>query len=227
LSVRPGLRADRDVDGLAGAGRVTGSARSDRRRHIASAAVCGMVLAIVAMFWTARYQPLDGGAGLNVETYQFPGMPHGLRPQPVNTFGNLRGELYLPPQRGVMTLAVTIRNNGPAAVTIDSVSIDRYLPLAGKPRYLDVGPSPKAVFLADRGPVTGTALQPGRTIVVGIPVHVPNCVNKTAAPYVMVSSILVREHFLVFTHTAAIPIPTPLIWQAGSASAASGTACAN
>ena len=227
MSARPGLRADRDVDGLAGAGRVTGSARSDRRRHIASAALCGMVLAIVAMIWTARYQPLDGGAGLNVETYHFPGMPHGLRPQPVNTFGNLRGELYLPPQRGVMTLAVTIRNNGPAAVTIDSVSIDRYPPLAGKPRYLDVSPSAKAVFSADRGPVAATSLEPGQTIVVGIPVHVPDCGNKAAKPYVMVSSILVREQFLVFTHTASVPIRIPLIWQPGSAPAAAGSAYAN
>jgi hypothetical protein len=135
--------------------------------------------------------------------------------------------LYLPPQRGVMTLAVTIRNNGPVAITIDSVSIDRYLPLAGKPRYLDIGPSAKAAFSAVRGPVAGTSLQPGQTIVVGIPVHVPDCVNKTATPYVMVSSILVREQFLVFTHTAAVPIPTPLIWQPGSAFPASGAACAS
>jgi hypothetical protein len=173
------------------------------------------------------FQPLDGGTGLNVENFHFPGMPLGLRPHPVNTFGNLRGELYLAPQVGVMTLAVSIRNNGPSAVTIDSVGIDRYLPLAGKPRYLDVGPSDKAMFSADRGPVAGTSLQPGQTIVVGIPVYVPDCVNKTATPYIMVSSILVSEHFLVFTRTAAIPIPTPLIWQPGPASAAAGASCAN
>jgi len=225
LSARPGLRAGRDVGGQATAGRVTVSAHSHRWRWIAWAGLGCIVLAMVLVFWAARYQPLDGGAGLNVENYQFPGLPPGLRPQPVNTFGNLRGELYLPPQRGVMTLALTIRNNGPTAITIDSVSIDRYLPLAGKARYLDVSPSAKAVFSADRGPVAGTSLQPGQTIVVGIPVHVPDCVNKSATPYLMVSSILVREQFLVFTHNVAIPIPTPLIWQPGSASTAGGAAC--
>ena len=67
---------------------------------IAGVALGCIVLAIVLVSWAARYQPLDGGTWLNVENYRFPRMPPGLRLQPVNTFGNLRGELYLPPQRG-------------------------------------------------------------------------------------------------------------------------------
>jgi hypothetical protein len=47
--------------------------------------------------------------------------------------GNLPGELDLPPQRGVMTLSVVLRNNGPMAATIESVSIVPSLQLAGRP----------------------------------------------------------------------------------------------
>jgi hypothetical protein len=209
------------------AARLTVGARSHWRRWIACIALGFSVLAVVLVSWAAHYQPLDGGAGLNAEKYQFPGMPAGVRPRPVNTFGNLPGELFLPPQRGVMTLSVVIRNNGPMAVTIDSVSIDPYLALAGKPRYLEMVTSVNTPLSPVRGSVAGTSLQPGETIVVGIPVHVSDCVSKTTTPYMMTGSFLVRERFLMFTHTAAIRIPTPLIWLPGSASTAPGTTCAS
>jgi len=173
-----------------------------------------------------HYQPLGAG-GLTVTGFRFPGMPAGIRPRPVNTFGNLPGELYLVPQRGVMTLSVTLRNNGPMAVTIESVSIDRQLPLAGQPRYLEVFPSTRIGFSAVRGPVDGITLWPGQTIVVGIPVHVPDCVNKTATPYRIISSFIVRERFLVFIRTAAIPTAIPLMWLPGSAVPEPATACAS
>jgi hypothetical protein len=228
VSGRAELLAGGDVAAETTARPLTGGARAHWRRWIALAALGCVVLAIALAFWARLYQPLGSGTRLNVEpNAPFPGMPAGVRPRPVNTFGNLPGELYLPPQRGIMTLSVLLQNNGPLAVTIESVSIDPSLPLAGKPRYLDVTDSVSSMFSAVRGPVAGTILRPGQTIVVGIPVHVPDCVNKTSTPYEMTSSVLVTERFLVFLRTAAIPIPTPLIWLPGYAHPTSGYTCAS
>jgi hypothetical protein len=174
-----------------------------------------------------RYQPLGSGDGLSAENYHFPGLPGGVRPRPVNNFGNLPGQLYLPPQRGVMTLSVVLRNNGPLAVRIKSVSIDPYLPIAGEPLYQELIPDVGGMFSAVRGPVNGITLRSGETIVIGIPVHVRPCVSKQATPYLMASSFVVTERFLVFTHTAEVSIgPAPLIWQPGLSASAAGTVCA-
>jgi hypothetical protein len=229
MSGRAELLIGGDVAGETTARRLTGDARSHWRRWITWAALGCIVLAISLAFWVERYQPLTSSTGLIIDNSKthFPGMPAGVRPRPVNTFGNLPGELYLPPQRGVMTVSVVLRNNGPLAVTIESVSIDPSLQLAGKPRYLDVIDSVGTMFSAVRGPVVWTSLRPGQTILVGIPIRVPDCVNKTTTPYMMTGSFQVRERLLMFSHTAAIPLPTPLIWLPGYTQATAGATCTN
>ena len=222
------LTTDTDRKGQAAADRRAAIARGHRWRRIiwTAVALCCVITAVMTGL-ADHYQPLDTDASrLVVENYHFPGMPAGLRPRPVNAFGNMAGEMYLVPQRGVMTLSVLVRNNGPMAVTIESVTISPQLPLAGKPRYLDVFPSVNTGFSAVRGPVAGLSLAPGHTIVIGIPLHVPACVNKTATPYETADSFLVKERFLEFTHVAAIPLDTPLIWQPGFASPTARATCA-
>jgi hypothetical protein len=226
------------VTGLLGSGAAAPAAvghvttptqRRRRRRRVIGlvAALAGFVV-ISLVIAANHYQPLDNSGGLIVENYQFPGLPAGVRPVPVNTFGNLPGELYLRPQRGVMTLAVILKNDGPMAVTIESVSIDPQLPNAGKPLYLVVTrATANSGFSAVRGPVHGISIGPGETIVMGIPIHVPECVNKSATPYVMTDFYTITERFLAFTHAAQISIgPTPLIWLPGYARGTADFACA-
>jgi hypothetical protein len=153
-------------------------------------------------------------------------MPVGQRPRPVNTFGNLPGELYLPAQRGNLTVTVILRNNGPIAVTIESVSIDPSLALAGKPLYRKALLTPNKLLSATRGPVSGLVLQPGETVVVGLPLHVPACVNRDSTPYVMADSFTVTDRFFGFTHRGAIPLAIPLIWLPAFQAGTPGTVCA-
>jgi hypothetical protein len=56
-------------------------------------------------------------------------LPAGTGIRAVNTFGFVREDIYIPPQRGAFSLFVDLANNGTRAVIIESVTVPRGGPL--------------------------------------------------------------------------------------------------
>jgi hypothetical protein len=148
----------------------------------------------------------------------FPGMPTAVGLRPVNTFGNSNGDIYVPPQRGVFSIAESIQNSGPFAVTIEAVTVSQPqqpgitpwpLTPAGPARYF---PAYNSSWSGKGRPVAGLSLRPGQAIYVGIPMrmsgpcYVPN-------GWTGLNVFYVKERFLIFTHWVAIPLGTPLIFH--------------
>lgn len=150
------------------------------------------------------YQPLTfGSTGNSAELY--PGLPAGAGIHPVNNFGGVSEDIYIPPQRGTFSLFVDIYNNGTYAVTIQAVTVPRPLTSAGpvrcsRPPGGNGAPIPP---LASHD-LHDVRLGPGQEIYVGIPVPTWPCTQidsfATALP-----SFYVMERFAFFTHTAALP----------------------
>jgi len=150
------------------------------------------------------YQPLAlGGTGNSAELY--PGLPAGVGIHPVNNFGGVDEDIYIPPQRGTFSLFVDIYNSGTHAVTIQSVTVPQPLKPAGPVRYS----RPPGGYGAPIPPLRSRVLRdvrlgPGQEIYVGIPVRTWPCtqihVGALALP-----SFFVAERFAFFTHTAALP----------------------
>lgn len=185
------------------------------------AVVCVVVTAALA----GTYQPVGFGGYWGAG---FPGQPAGIGLRDVNTFGNSNGDLYVPPQRGVFTVAESIQNSGPLAVTIEAVTVIR----PGQPGITPwpLRPGGQALYMPEYGPrpatgrpVAGLSLMPGQAIVVGIPArlssacYVPN--GWTGANF-----FYVKERFLFFTRWVEIPLGTPLMFHEPEVGA-SGMAC--
>lgn len=163
----------------------------------------GVLAVLLGM--AAVYQPLDRG-GLAVDA-PFPGMPPGIGIKVVNNFGLLGGDYYVPPQRGEFSFGLSIRNSGSRAVTIEavttSVSADdstHLVRLAGPVMYTtDMGRpgAPRAHVLRN------LSLGPGQGTFIGIPLRMSPCGQTTG--WVTDPAFYVKEHFLFFTHTIAVP----------------------
>src|SRR5215831_16669678 len=99
------------------------AARSRRRlglRWFLGSGVLLLAAAVAAaMLLSAAYQPVT--YGIDVATVQGP-VSSSLRT--VNTFGEMRGQLYIPPGPAADgSLLVSLANTGSYAVTIESVSM--------------------------------------------------------------------------------------------------------
>jgi hypothetical protein len=190
-----------------GPGQAVGGDRPGRRRGlwrryrvlwllvpVILVAAAAVVLAALA----ASYQPLGGGTSGGGS---FPGLRTGvgLRWLP----GGPAEQLYVPPQRGAFALGASVYNNGPWPVTIVGV----YQP-SGSP-FTAAGP---VVYISGQDPnplqplvrmLHHVRLAPGQSMEVGMPLRTLYCADRRS--YMDVPAFLVKERFLVFTHTVAIP----------------------
>jgi hypothetical protein len=127
----------------------------------------------------------------------------------VNNFGLFNGgDYYVPPQRGVFSFGVTFYNSGSRPITIDTVAL--YPPsgsgfdpirLAGPVLYTTdlgtVGVTPRVHALRH------LRIAGGETIFVGIPMRTWPCGQTDG--WMSDPVFYVREHFLFFSHTVALP----------------------
>jgi hypothetical protein len=152
----------------------------------------------------AVYQPIGWGD----EGGPFPGLPTGVGIKVVNNFGLFNGgDYYVPPQRGVFSFGVTITNSGSRPITIDTVALYPP-PVSGFDPIRLAGP---VLYTTDLG-TPGTprihglhhlTIAAGETIFVGIPMRTWPC-GQTGG-WLTDPAFYVREHFLFFTHTVALP----------------------
>ena len=145
----------------------------------------------------AVYQPVGWG-GMQAA---FPGMPAGVI-KPVNNFAHLGADYYVPPQRGVFSFGATIENTGSRPVIIEAVTVSGSYParLAGPVLYTtDMGQpgTPRTHVLHN------VALGPERDIFIGIPLKTRPCGQTDS--WITVPAFYVKERFLFFTHTVALP----------------------
>jgi hypothetical protein len=134
-------------------------------------------------------------------------MPQGTGIKVVNDFALLGGDYYVPPQRGEFSFGLSIANSGSRPITIEAVTTsagpaDSTYPvrLAGPVRYTtDMGRpgTPKTRILRN------LTLGPGQEIFIGIPLRTWAC-GKTDS-WDTDPAFYVKEHFLFFTHTVAVP----------------------
>ena len=200
------------------AGLPAGIGSRDRRRWwllllLGFLAVLGIVLVLVA----AAYQPLGPGTAI---VGRLPGLSLPGHARQVNTFGGQTGELFIPPQRGIFGVSVSLGNSGPMAVTIEAVSMtppgtDYPWPLlpAGPVLYWTSvtfgGP-----HSATGRPIVGLSLMPGQEhdIYVGIPVRTSSC--YISGSFSVLDSFYVKERFLVFTKWVRVLLLQPLLVNA-------------
>lgn len=195
--------ADPAVAGPATGRRPAGRRRAIRRlawglAGLAALAVAGLITATVA---AAHYQPLSFGNSEYVPVRAAPGLPVGQGITTVNTFGRFREDIYIPPQRGVFSLYVTVENNGSHSVTIVSAAPSAYTPtLAGPVRYV--------ASVSQEGRETWRVLHdyqllPGAEVELGMPLRTSPCEQTdgwAAIPYFDVTM-----RFAGFTHTVQLP----------------------
>ena len=164
---------------------------------------------IVLLAKAASYQPLAYG-DTGVSTLDYPGMPAARGARTVNTFGFIREDVYIPPQREGYTfyLFADIANDDSRAVTIESAGLPPHSALtpAGPARYAR---PPTAGYGAPGIPPATSALHdatlgPGEELFVAIPVRSWPCWTRYNA-YATVPSFNVTYRFLFFTHTVALP----------------------
>jgi hypothetical protein len=198
------------VDGAGGPPSLpTAAAGSQRRRSkwiwLMGAVVIALAMLGVLLGKAAVYQTLGRG-GLVVDA-QFPGMPPGVGIKVVNNFALLGGDYYVPPQSGEFSFGLSLENSGSWPVTIEAVTTsvspaDSAYPvrLAGPVMYTaDMGPpgTPRTYVLRN------LTLGPGQGIFIGIPFRTWPC--GQADGWVTDPAFYVKEHFLFFTHTVAVP----------------------
>ena len=177
----------------------------------AVAVVAVVILAVLA----GTYQPVQFGASYGGV---YPGMPAGVGIRAVNTFGGAVGESFIPPQRGVFTLTVSIYNAGPEAVTIEAVSFmsPQQAGILAWP-LIPAGPVHWMLEWYSRhqhGPVSGTSvaglsLSPHEALLLGVPLRMPACYVTGA--WTTVDAFYVQERFLGFTHWVPIGLPSALL----------------
>jgi hypothetical protein len=173
---------------------------------VLAATVAVIATASVLAALANAYQPLSYGSD-SMGGLAYPGLPaaHGIRA--VNTFGGIREDLYLPPQRGVFYLFASVANEGSRAVVIEGVTVPRSgeLRRAGQTRYARPGGGNGAVGIPRaRRVLHNVTLGPGQEILVAIPVRSWPCTSD-AFGWTYVQSFDVTYRFATFTHVAALP----------------------
>jgi hypothetical protein len=204
---------------------------SPRKRHwwawLLGAGVVALSILGVLLGKAAVYQPISWG-GLQA---QFPGMPTGVGIKGVNNFGLLGGDYYVPPQRGVFSFGALIVNNGSRPVIIEAVTpsespADDYAIWAAGPVLYttDMGTPGKPRTHILRNVTVG----PGLGIFIGIPLRTQPCGSTDG--WVTDPAFYVKERFLFFTHTVALPWSMHgarlIMHNPGGKPGAPGTICA-
>jgi hypothetical protein len=194
--------------GAADAGAASRSPARRGRRWLAAALIAGVVLVaavITGLQLGARYQPVGfgnsgGHVGGRIITRQ------------VNNFAPMTGQTYLPPQpQASGGLYVSLTNNGPLPVTIESASLN--------PPYAQGPVERQAQPLRDTGAATywpqtrfgsgpgkqlaDLMLRPGQVIVVRLPVTTAGCWMPEHG-YSEIFTFWVKVRFLRWTHLVQI-----------------------
>ena len=165
-----------------------------------------LVLAAAAILTAlgATFQPLEFGADSGLGGV--PGVPAAKGWRWVNDFGGYSGDLYVPPQPGTFAITVSIFNRSTHAITIENVTLPKVagtnwpLTPAGPALYYFVRAG------AQQPPVhvlRNVTLGPGQNMEIAVPVRTAPCGDRKS--WVRVDSVLVRERFLFFRHTVALP----------------------
>lgn len=192
----------------------TRAVRTRRKRSrrwlsvLAAAAVLMAVAVSVVLAKAARYQPLTYGSVFST-TMDYPGLASAMGARTVNTFGFIRQDVYIPPQREGYTfyLFADVANDGSRAVTIESVGLppNSALTPAGPTRYAAPGGGDGAPAIPPaRKVLHGVRLGPGDALMVAIPVRSWPCWVSYAG-FETVPSFNVTYRFLFFTRTVAMP----------------------
>jgi hypothetical protein len=193
-----------------GKGEATGARVRSRRRWLPGAGGFLVAAALVAaMTLGAIYQPVSYGMAA-------PAVQGPVRIRVVNDFGDMRGQIYIPPQpAGDGALIVGLANTGAYPVTIESVSMPQY-PNAlnqqtGPATYVSLGrnwPQPRGWPLpTGSSPIIGRAtVPPGENILIRIPFRTPMC---WTGGWSVVSSFWVTTKFLWWTHTFEVSWTSP------------------
>ncbi len=180
----------------------------------AALVVAGLIAATIA---AAHYEPLSISESEQIPYYAYPGLPVGQGITAVNTFGNYRQDVYVPPQRGAFSLVVTVANNGSRPVTIVSAAPPPYSSLrpAGPVRYL--------ASLTQEGREVWRVLHdyqlgPDDQVQIGMPLRTWPCAQTDAWQPVPTFGVTIR--FAGFTHTVQLPWGTNgsaliMRWPAG------------
>jgi hypothetical protein len=201
--------ADTSLDGASGPPPlVTATGGVPRKRFwwawLLGATVVALSVVGVLLGKAAAYQPVGWG---DMES-SFPGMPTGVGIKVVNNFGLLSGgDYYVPPQRGVFSFGVTLFNNGSRPVIIEAANT---CPTSSS-RTCGVwlgGPVRYTTNVLNRGPLRihvlrNVTLAPSQTILIGMPLRIWPC-GQTAG-WATDPAFYVKERFLFFTHTVALP----------------------
>jgi len=193
-----------------GDGKVTKTVWWRRRRWLI--AVGGLILAValgIAVTLASSYQPVRYGQVV-------PAVQGAVNVRTVNDFGNIHGQLYLPPQPArTGSLVLSLMNTGSYPVTIGSVSVPAY-PNAlnqqtGPATYVSLGrnwPQPKGWPLPTSSSLIlgGATIRPGDNILIRIPFRTPICWTRG---WSVVSSFRVTTSFLWWTHTFDVSWTSP------------------
>jgi hypothetical protein len=195
-------------------------ARRGRRWLAISALMVGLVLVaavITGLQLGAHYQPVGfGNSGGHLSGR--------MVTRAVDNFAPMAGQTYLPPQRSASGgLYVSLTNNGPLPVTIESASLN--------PPYAQGPIDRQAQPLRDTGAATywpqtrfgsgpgtrlaGSVLRPGEVIVVRLPVTTAGC-WMPAHGYSELFTFWVRVRFWRWTHLVQIWWTSPFNQDEGA-----------
>jgi hypothetical protein len=197
-----------------------------RRSLIALGALLAAAVTVLGVL-AGTYQPVEFGGQWSTASGSnyFPGLPSGTGLRSVNTFGEQIGQLYVPPQTGVFTVAESIGNNGPKPVTIEAVSIlspqDQANRAEGESPWPLVPAGPvhwtlQIQGLPHAGPGSGTSvagvtLPPHQGLLLGFPLRLSDGgVCYVAGGWAGVDTFYVKERFGPFTHWVTVKFPQPL-----------------
>ncbi len=158
-----------------------------RRRSLLAAGTLLAAAVTVLGVLAGTYQPIEFGGQWSTASGSnyFPELPSGTGLRSVNTFAAQTGQLYVPPQSGVFTIAESIYNNGPKPVTIEAVSIlspqNQAYAAEGESPWPLVPAGPvhwtlQIQGLPHTGPgrgasVAGVTLRPGQGMLLGFPLR--------------------------------------------------------
>ncbi|MGN6793333.1 MAG: hypothetical protein ACTHJW_13205 [Streptosporangiaceae bacterium] len=136
----------------------------------------------------------------------YPGLPAGHGIHTVNTFGGIREDHYIPPQRGTFYLFADIMNGGSRPVIVENVFMPygSALRSAGRALYSRPYTGNGAIGSPQSSRVVhDVKLGPGDEILVAIPVRSWRCGERDS--WASVPFFYVKYRFLFFHHIAALP----------------------
>jgi hypothetical protein len=161
--------------------------------------------ASVLLTLASGYRPLAYGED-DMRNLSYPGLPAGHGIRSVNSFGGIRTDHYIPPQRGTFYLVVSVTNLGSRSVTVEKAFMPHSSALRSAGRALYSRPGADHRAIGDPRPsrvLHDVKLGPGDEIFVAIPVRSGRCAERDS--WMSVPFFYVKYRFLFFHHIAALP----------------------